>query len=98
MNEFEKLASYYDGLGRKMAQDMFKTAARLPPGMFSGRSGILKLLAGGAAAGGFYAGGKARGRSEEKKNDTVIARRAYQAGVQRGASAVMSRLRALSGR
>jgi len=98
VNELEKLANYYDSLGREMAQGLMKTARRLPPGMFSGREGIMKLLAGGAAGTGLYAFGKNRGKKTERKNDVVIANQAYQAGVKRGAGAVIARLRAMSGR
>lgn len=95
--ELEKIASYYDGLGRQLAHRMFKIAAKLPPGMFSGRKGMLKLLAGGAAGAGVYGIGKSRGKSEAGKDDVAIADQAYRAGMQRGAMAVIQKLREQSG-
>ena len=91
--ELEKLASYYDGLGRDLAREMFKVARKLPPGMFSGRQGALKLLAGAGGLGGAYAGGKHVAKGEAQKDDVDIAQQAYTAGMKRGAMAVMQKLR-----
>ena len=92
-SELEKIASYYDGLGRDLARQMIKVARKLPPGMFSGKKGLLKLMAGGAAGAGLYAGGKASGRSDAGKDDVAIADQAYRAGMRRGAMAVIQKLR-----
>ncbi|MHC4644903.1 MAG: hypothetical protein ACYTBJ_05345 [Planctomycetota bacterium] len=91
--EFEKLAMFYDNLGR----ELFKQARKLPPGMFSGRKGALKLVAGAGAGTAAYLGGKASGKKEGEKDDVQIANRAYQAGVKRGAMAVLQRLRSMGG-
>jgi len=95
MDESVKLAAEYDETGRELARALFKTARKLPPGMFSGKRGILKLLAGGALLGGSYAGGKARAQSAAKQDDVAIAQQAYRAGIQRGAQAVLQRLRGM---
>lgn len=92
-SELEKLASFYDGLGRQLARQMIKTARKLPSGMFSGKKGLLKLLGGTAAGAGLYAGGKASGKAEAAEDDVMIANKAYQAGMRRGAMAVIQKLR-----
>lgn len=105
----EKIASYYDGLGRQMFWGMLETGAarmekvaaakgrKLPPGMFSGKKGILKLLAAGGLGAGGYALGGARARAKATEDDVALANRAYKAGVQRGAQAVLAKLRAMGG-
>jgi hypothetical protein len=91
----EKLASCYDAIGRAMARDMMKEARKLPPGMFSGRAGAMKALAGAGAAGGGYAFGKHKAGKNAEKDDVEIAQKAYMAGVQRGAQAVIQRLKSM---
>jgi hypothetical protein len=104
----EKIASYYDGLGRELFWGMFnngvdvlnKEAAagrRLPPGAFSGKKGILKLLGLGGLGAGGYAVGAARERKKATEDDVALANRAYRAGVQRGAQAVLARMRGMGG-
>lgn len=97
VDSVEKLAACYDEIGRQMAREMMKEARKLPPGMFSGRGGIMKLLAGAGLAGGGYAVGGRRAKKKAEEDDVQIAQRAYQAGVQRGARAVIQRLRQLGG-
>ena len=97
IDSIEKLASYYDGLGRAMARQMVKEARKLPPGMFSGKAGLLKLLGGAGLAGGGYTMGKSKAKGEAEQDDVMIAQKAYRAGVQRGAQAVLARLRAMGG-
>ena len=92
-SELEKIASYYDGLGRELARQMIKTARKLPPGAFSGKKGLAKILGLGALGGGGFALGKAKGTSEGKEDDVGIANEAYRAGMRRGAMAVIQKLR-----
>ena len=98
VDSIEKLASCYDAIGREMARSMLKEAAKLPPGMFSGRAGIMKLLAGTGLAGGGYAAGKYKAGKNAEKDDVQIAQGAYQAGVRRGAQAVIQQLKRSMGR
>lgn len=96
IDTMEKIAAYYDGLGRQLFWGLYKEAkGKLPPGMFSGKAGLMKLL----GIGGVGAGGAALGSSYQKKkgteDDVAIANRAYQAGVQRGAQAVLAKLRGM---
>jgi hypothetical protein len=93
VDSIEKLAACYDEIGREMARGMFKEAAKLPPGMFSGRAGIMKLLAGAGIGGGAYATGKYKAGKDAEKDDVEIAQGAYQAGVRRGAQAVIQQLK-----
>jgi hypothetical protein len=92
-SELEKLASYYDGLGRELARQMIKVARKLPPGAFSGKKGLMKILGLGALGGGGFALGKSRGKAEGKQDDVAIANQAYKAGMRRGAMAVIQKLR-----
>jgi hypothetical protein len=93
----EKLAACYDEIGRQMARDMLKEARKLPPGMFSGRAGVMKLLAGTGLVGGGYAIGKHKAKKKGEQDDVQIAQKAYAAGVQRGARAVIQKLRQMGG-
>jgi len=95
MDEFEKLASYYDNLGRELYQQMAKVARKLPPGMFSGRKGAMRLLGGAGVAGGSYMAGKAGAKKDAQEDDVMIANKAYQAGVKRGAMTVLQKLRSM---
>lgn len=95
IGEMQKIASHYDAIGRSMAQQMLKEARKLPPGMFSGKAGVMKLLGAGALGGGGYMAGKARAKGQAEKDDVAIAQKAYHAGVQRGAHAVIQKLRSM---
>jgi hypothetical protein len=92
-SELEKIASFYDGLGRNLARQMMKTARKLPPGMFSGKKGLAKVLGLGTLGAGGFALGKSSGKTEGKKDDVAIANQAYKAGMRRGAMAVIQKLR-----
>lgn len=97
----EKIASYYDGLGRglfwEMVENGLEKAAKrkLPPGAFSGKKGVMKLLGLGGLGAGSYAVGASREKKRGAKDDVEIANRAYQAGVRRGAQAVLAKLRGM---
>jgi hypothetical protein len=93
VDSVEKLAACYDEIGREMAREFMKEARKLPPGMFSGKAGVMKLLAGGGLAGGGYAFGKHKAKKKGEQDDVQIAQKAYRAGVQRGAQAVIQRLK-----
>lgn len=96
IDTMEKIAAYYDDLGRQLFWGMMKEAkGKLPPGAFSGKAGLMRLL----GIGGAGAGGAALGSSYQKKksteDDVAIASKAYKAGVQRGAQAVLAKLRGM---
>lgn len=92
----EKIAAYYDGLGRQLFWGLYKEAkGKLPPGMFSGKAGLMKLLGVGGVGAGGYAAGSARQKAKGTEDDVEIANKAYRAGVQRGAQAVLAKLRGM---
>ena len=93
IDSIEKLASCYDEIGRHMAQQMFKQARKLPPGAFSGKKGLLKLLGVGGVGAVGYGIGAHQAKSKAKEDDVAIAQQAYHAGVRRGVGAIMQKLR-----
>lgn len=96
IDTMEKVAAYYDSLGRQLFWGMMKEAkGKLPPGMFSGKAGLAKLLGISGVGVGGYAAGSARQKSKGTEDDVAIANRAYKAGVQRGAQAVLAKLRGM---
>lgn len=96
IDTMEKIAAYYDSLGRQLFWGMMKEAkGKLPPGMFSGKAGLLKLLGAGGIGAGGYAMGAAKEKKKATEDDVEIANKAYRAGVQRGAQAVLARLRGM---
>lgn len=105
MDSMEKLAAYYDGMGRELfwgmlnnrVEAMQKVARKLPPGTFSGKKGLLKLLGLGALGGGGFAAGSHMAKKRGEKDDVALANRAYQMGVKRGATMVIQKLRGMGG-
>ena len=96
IDSMEKLAAYYDDLGRQLFWGMMKEAkGKLPPGAFSGKAGLMKLLGIGGVGAGGYAMGSARQKKKGTEDDVEIANKAYQAGVRRGAQAVLAKLRGM---
>jgi hypothetical protein len=92
-NDLEKIALIYDHAGRELYKTMFKQAAPLPPGLFSGKKGLAKLLGIGAGGTGAYAYGKYKGKKEGEADDVQLANVAYRKGINDGARALLSRIR-----
>lgn len=92
-DDMEKVALLYDEMGRKLFHTMVKEAKKLPPGLFSGKKGLAKLVGLGAAGTGAYAFGKSRGRKEGEADDVQLANAAYRKGINDGARALLQRIR-----
>lgn len=107
MDSMEKIAAYYDSMGRELFWGMLNSridylektgaARKLPPGVFSGKKGLLKLLGLGALGGGGFAAGAHVAKKRGERDDVELANRAYQMGVKRGAMAVLQKLRGMGG-
>lgn len=96
IDTMEKIAAYYDDLGRQLFWGMMKEAkGKMPPGMFSGKAGLAKLLGVTGIGAGGYAAGSARQKKKGTEDDVAIASKAYQAGVRRGAQAVLAKLQGM---
>lgn len=92
-DDIEKVALFYDEMGRELYHSMIKEAKKLPPGMFSGKAGLAKLVGLGGAGGGAYAYGKYKGKKEGEEDDVQLANVAYKKGMNDGAQAILQRIR-----
>ncbi len=94
IDTMEKIASYYDSLGRALFHSLVKEAKVAPK---AGMSTLGKILAGTGLTAGGYTVGSVRQKGKATEDDVEIANRAYKAGVQRGARAAIAHFQRMGG-